>query len=210
MLNEINVLQKTTRLRSDECLTEIEKKGQITQLFIFHGILVGKLWECWEFLRKNFFKSSLALEYEELLSNEGKSSLRKLKQFFGKNKWMSKVRNRFTFHYDADELQKQLELMTDDELFEIFLAEAQGNSLFYCSTVLNLSAILGKMDASDEVTSIEKYFSETLEASGNFIQFFNHFLGAIAEKYLHVRLEEVEIPDPPSIKTLFIPFVISR
>ncbi len=210
MLNEINVLQKTTLLCSDKGLTEIEKKGQIAQFFIFHGILVGKLWECWEFLRKTFFKSTLALEYEELLSDEGKSSLKKLKQFFGKNQWISKVRNRFAFHYDPGELLKQLELMRDDEPFEIFLAEAQGNSLFYCSTILHLSAILGKIDVSDEIGAIQKYFSDTLEVSGNFIQFFNHFLGVIAAKYIHVDIEEFEIPDPPSVTSLHIPFVIGR
>jgi hypothetical protein len=210
MLNEIQILYKVTYFCNKKGLTEIEAKGQITQSFFFHSILVGKLWECWEVLRKTFFSGTLSKEYAQILSSDGNVSINKLKKYFGRNQWMSKVRNKISFHHDQTEIQKQIKLMPDDKLLEIYLGEAQGNSLHYGSSILHLAGVLGWIDESDEKGAIGRYLSETQSVAGDFLEFLNHLLVALTKKYLNLKFEENEIPDPPSCGELYLPFFVSR
>lgn len=210
MLNEINMLHKITYFCKKEGVTDTEKKGQNAQSLFFHSLLIGKLWECWDALRKTFFKGGLSKEYEQLLSDEGKASLGNLKKYFGKNQWISNIRNKFSFHYEPKEISKQVNELPDDELLEIYLTESQGNSLYYTSSVLHLRGILKAIDESDDRAAIDRYFSETLQVAGNFLEFFNHFLDALAKKYLVFQPEKIEIPDPPSVGDLYVPHFVSR
>ena len=98
MLNEINILHKATYFCRRDGVTEIENKGQNAQSYYFLSVLVGKLCECWVALGKSFFGSGLSREYEGRLSNKGRENLQHLKRYFGRNEWISDVRNRFSFH----------------------------------------------------------------------------------------------------------------
>lgn len=210
MLNEINMLHKITYFSKKEGVSEIEEKAQTTQSLFFHSLLIGKLWECWKSLQKTFFKCGLSKQYEQLLNNKGKESLNNLKNYFGKNEWISDIRNKFSFHYDPAEISKQLNRMPNDELLEIYLAKSQGNSLYYMSSQVHLMGILATISDSDDRLALNRYFSETLEVANSFLQFFNHCLVALVDKHLELELKEIEFPDPPKVKDLYIPYFISR
>jgi len=68
----------------------------------------------------------------------------------------------------------------------------------------------GVIDESDDRAAIDRYFSETLQVAGHFLEFFNHFLVALAEKHLDLQLEEIEIPDPPSVGDIYVPYFVSQ
>ena len=210
MLNEINILHKLTYFCNKKGLSDVEEKGQKTQSMFFLSILVGKLYECWIALKKAFFDSKLSKEYENLLSDKGRENLTKLKKYFGKKTWMKDVRDRFCFHYEPKEIAKQISETPEDEVFELYLSEGQGNSLYYMSSVLHTMGILRTIDESDSRLAIDKYFSETSEVAGNFLEFFNHCLVALVEKHLQLDLEEIEIPDPPNISDMYLPYFIKR
>jgi len=210
MLNEINMLCKITYFCNKKGLTEIENKGQIAQSLFFHGILVGKLWECWEAFRKPFFNGVMSREYEQLLSAEANENLEKLKKDFGNSKWIKNVRNKFSFHYDPKELQEQIKGMPEDKLLEIYLGETSGNSLYYCSSIIHLIGISTIIDAFDDHAAIRRYLSETLSVADHLVEFFQHFLVALTKRYLDLKLEKDEIPDPPRISDLYVPFFVSR
>jgi hypothetical protein len=95
-------------------------------------------------------------------------------------------------------------------LLEMYLNESQGNSLYHASSILHLKGMLNAIDESDERAAIDRCFSETLQIAGNFLEFFNHFLVALTEKYLALHLEKIEIPDPPSIEDLYVPYFVRR
>lgn len=209
ILNEINILHKVTYFSNKKGIGEIENKGQTTQSTFFLSILIGKLWEAWETLSTSFFRTNLSNKFEEKLDLEGQQSLQIIKKYFGKNEWISDVRNRFCFHYDRDEIANELRKMPEDEALEFYLSEAQGNSLYYMSSSIQTLGILRKVSDTNYKTATDKLFKETLEVTGAFIQFFNHLLAALVDD-LSLTLEKIEIPDPPKISDIYIPYFIMR
>jgi len=210
MLNEINVLHKVTYLFHKDEVSEVERKTQLAQHLFFQTLLVGKLWEFWLSLRSSFFGTQLSEEYENLLNQQGKESLEFIKRYFSKGSWMHKVRNWFSFHYDRQQIIDQLEKMPEDEALEIFLSEAQGNSFYSASSLIYLRGIAAAIDAEDTTKGFETYMSETLEVSGKVIVFLNEMISEIAKRYLHLQPEEIEIPEPPHMNEIHVPFFIAR
>jgi len=117
-LNELNVLQKCVIVSSNklESLKTIEKRGQISQAQFFIRILAGKLNEGWEMIRKDFFKTQLSREYENLLSQKGKESLSELKVYFkDKNNLVRLIRDKFAFHYDKEKIKEEIDKIPQEE-----------------------------------------------------------------------------------------------
>lgn len=210
MLNEINMLHKVTYLFHKKEVSEVERKAQIAEHLFFQTLLVGKLWECWQCLQSSFFRTRASKEYENRLNQEGKDSLEYLKRYFGKDSWIPKVRKWFSFHYDRQQVANQLEQMPEDEALEIFLSHAQGNSLYFASSMLFIRGIATAIDAEDATRGFKTYMSETLEVAGKAIVFLNEMLSEIAKEYLDLQYEEQDIPDPPGMGEIYLPFFISR
>jgi hypothetical protein len=144
------------------------------------------------------------------MSREGKESLEYLKDYFGKNSWIAKVRNWFSFHYDRRQVANQLEQMPEDEALEIFLSEAQGNSFYSASFILYIRGIAAAIDAEDATRGFKTYMAETLEVAGKAIAFLNEMVSEIAKKYLDLQYEEQEIPEPPRMSEIYVPFFVTR
>ena len=76
IFNEINILSKVAMLSYDRKLLEIENRAlQLTQTYFFHLLLIGKLFECWQFLQRAYF-TGLSKKYEPSLSDEAKNVLK--------------------------------------------------------------------------------------------------------------------------------------
>jgi len=210
MLNEINMLHKLTYLVHKEGTSDVERKAHIAQSLFFQTLLVGKLWECWKALEAGFFGTLLSKKYEPKLDARGKASLQKIKRHFGKTPWISRVRSLFSFHYNYDRIVNQLERIPANEKLEIFLSEAQGNCLYYASSVLNAIDIAATIDAEDTGKGLNTYLSETLELVGDMLIFLNELVLAIATENLDLQLQEQEIPEPPSFGEIHMPFFLKE
>jgi len=209
MLNEINMLHKITYLFRKDTVSEVERKAQLAQHLFFQTLLVGKLWECWQCLQSCFFRTGASKDYEKRLNREGRESLEYLKSYFGKNSWMPKVRKWFSFHYDPQQVLNQLEQMPDQEVLEIYLSDAQGNSFYFASFMLYVRAIAASVDAEDTTRGFQTYMAETLEVAGKVIIFLNEMILKIAEQYLDLEYEEREIAEPLRMNEIHVPFFIN-
>ena len=140
-LNELIVLQKCVIVSSNklESLKPIEKRGQISQAQFFIRTLAGKLYEGWEMIRKDFFKTQLSREYESLLSQKGKESLSELKIYFkDKNNLVHLIRDKFAFHYDKEKIKEQTDKIPQEALLEVYTSEQPANCLYSLSdTIIN-------------------------------------------------------------------------
>ena len=59
---------------------------------------------------KNFLKTQLSSEYENLLSQKGKESLSELIVYFKvKNNLVRLIRNKFAFHYDKEKIKEEID-----------------------------------------------------------------------------------------------------
>jgi hypothetical protein len=210
MLNEINMLNKVIASLSPKAgVSDVEHKADLAQLLFFQALLAGKLWECWLGLKSSFFGAQVSKKYESQLSTDGRESLDYLKEYFGRNSWMSNVRNWFSFHYDREQIINQLHKMPEDEPLEMFLSEAQGNCLYFGSFMLYIGGITAAIDEKDAKGGLNTYLSETLKVSEKAIIFLNEMVKAIAEEYLDLRPEELEIPEPLRIGEIHLPFFVN-
>lgn len=206
-LNDINILQKLVVFSNKEVEDDTVRKAQNSQSFFILSILAGKLWEGWQLLQKN---SKLLRTYEPLLDSIGKESLKNLRKYFSKDNLINHVRSKFAFHYDSDEIKNEIQETSEDTVFELFLSENQGNCLYYMSNVLVSSAILSSIDKSDALKALDRFFFEILEETKMFHSFYNSCLVSIAEKHLEKKYENVEIPEPPDIREVWLPYFVKK
>jgi predicted CopG family antitoxin len=212
-LNELNILQKCVIVSSNELgsLTTIEKRGQISQAHFFIKILTGKLYEGWKMISKNFIETQLSREYENLLSQKGKESLSELiGRFNDKNNIISLIRNKFAFHYDKEKIKKEIDKMPQEELLEMYISEHRGNCLYSLSDIIVNWAILNSIDSSNSQQAMEILIGEiAIKVSGWFQEFGGDCVRIIVEK-LELDYTEVEIPEPPLLDDIKLPYFVKR
>ena len=212
-LNELNILQKCVIVSSNELgsLTTIEKRGQISQAHFFIRTLVGKLYEAWKMINKNFINTQLYKEYENHLSQKGKESLSELiERFNDKNNIISLIRNKFAFHYDKEKIKEEVKKIPKEELLEIYISEHPVNCLYSLSdTIVNWS-ILNFIDPLNSQQAMDILVGDiAIKVSGWFQEFCVDCVYIIANK-LGLNFIEVEIPEPLSIDEVKLSYFVRR
>ena len=211
ILNDINILHKTTTISNGIVDSEIERKAQNSQTLFFFILLAGKLFEGWNLVQASFFRSKLSKTYTTHLPSRAQDSLKNLKKYFGNNdNIIKKVRNRIAFHYESDEIFEQLKKLPDEENFEIYLNQYQGNSFYYITNVLLMNAILEWSGIPDPLQALDKFFDEVTSVARWYIDFFGHCITRFAKNKINWELKEIDIPDPPPINSISLPFFVSR
>lgn len=170
------------------------------------------------FLKKVFFqnKQKMGKEYEKYLSDDAKNDLEDIKKYFGKgNNFISKIRNKFSFHYDQNEIKDALNNFPDEEPLEIYLSTSRGNCFYYASTVLLMEAVLGSTgkDISDPESALKQFFGEVLNVTDWMLNFFNHCLLVVPQKLgwnKSLIKETVEIEDAPGVDDMSLPYFIKK
>lgn len=211
LLNDLSMLQKlmifSTNVKSANRAVHTAQNMQTLSLI---RIQAGKLHEGWQLLEKNFFGAKLSCEYEKKLSDSEKQSLEKLKNYFSKKNLISLIRNKFASHYhtSSEEINQLIGEVPDSEIFEIFMSEFYGNCVFSMSNVLVTYLILEYTG----IANTEKAIAKLLDDVTKVTRWFGHFLGrcllVFAEKHLGFEYTEVEVPEPPDINEVPLPYFI--
>jgi hypothetical protein len=212
LLNELYILQKSIYFSTQETSNVIERKGRNSQALFFVRIQAGKLFEGWELLQKKFFSTKISQKYEIEFSDLGRNSLTELKRYFGKENIISMIRNEFAFHYSHESSDKIKELILDvpdSEVFEMYLSEEHGNCLYDISQVLVNIAILNSIDSSDTQKALEKILQEVHQVTKWFLDFGGDCV-LIIMKNSGLQHGEIEIPDPPSINEVILPYFVRK
>ena len=213
-LNEIYTLHKLTLFSNKNVKTEVERRAQNSQSFFLLTILTGKLSESWKLLEKLYFGGKLSKEYVEFLPDDAKESLDKLKRYFGKDNLINNVRNTVSSHYDFNEIKKNIEKISEDEPFEIYISPSRGNCFYYASNMITMITVLEMTDeASEPLKALDTFFKEVCEVAEWFLNFFNHCLMAMAKKNgweNRLITEKVEIPEPSKVDDIFIPCFLKK
>ena len=212
-LNELNTLQKCVIVSNNKLtsLTSIEKRSQISQAHFFIRTLAGKLYEGWKMIRKDFLETQLSREYENLLSQKGKESLSELIGYFNdeKNK-VRLIRNKFAFHYDKEKIKEEIDKIPQEELLEMYISKNRGNCLYSLSDIIVNWAILNSIDSSNSQRAMDELIGDiAIKVSRWFQEFGGDCVRIIGEK-LELDYTEVEIPDPPSIDEVKLPYFVKR
>lgn len=208
MLNDISMLQKLSILTmNNDKPTDIERTAQILQTMGLLRLQAGKLKEGWILLGKHFSGAKVSKQYVPLLNEKEQESLESLKAYFGRTNIIHQIRTEFAFHYPSkDTIVKALKAVPDSEVLEVFLSEHFGNCVFSMSNVLITSSILRLTKCSDGQKAMGKWVKEIVEVSRLFGDFLGGCLRVFARRHPDFKSLEVEIPEPPDINEITLPY----
>ena len=212
LVNELNVLNKTFYLCSQ--FKEEPKwrtHAHISQALVFARVLVGKLYEGWELLRKGYFESQISIRYDENLNEEAKEGLGKLKQYFGRDNLIKEIRNNFAFHYSVEDAKSVLGHELNEEELLMYLAENNGNTLYYFSEYVVNYALLEAIVKGDPGKALERLIDESAQVVSWFNNLASGIMVHITEEYLlgsdgRLTLEPIELGQLPVAEKIEIPY----
>ena len=216
--NDVNILQKLMVIsgnsREKASQNEIVGRSLSSQGLFFMRIQAGKLYEGWIMLKKHFFNNkTFSMEYNNKGSSQSKKSLSKLKKSFGKDNLFKKIRNNYAFHYSkesSNNMVKQIINAPDLEIFEIYFSEEYGNCFYSIAHDLLNTSILEDIGSDEQANAMDEYFQKIISTTKHFLDFTQDCIRVISEKYLQWNYEEVQIPEPPSLEDITLPFFVRR
>lgn len=190
--NELSFLNKLLLMVSDTKTEGLERKAMVAQAMIVIRLYIGKVFEAWRMLERDYFGSQLSRSLDTKLSPEGKSSLDALKVYFGKKNLLSSIRNDFSFHYWAEHLPKAMNACDDSREFQVILGETYANTLFKFSDEFVPRGMLEASGESEPEAAMDKVVEDLVSVGGKTIHFLAHGLVAVFENCLGKSWKDLE------------------
>ena len=212
LLDELMILAKCVKFASNpmKVKQEAERTAQYTQALFFIKILAGKIYEGWRMFQTSYFSSQLSQKYDKLLSVPARKSIKKLKKYFAKNNRIHEIRNKYAFHYDRENIEDQLNHVTQDETLSMFISKHQGTSLFAFSDTIINSAILNSINPNDQQKAMDTLFEEVILKVCKWFQNFGYGFVELIMERLEFDCEEIELEDVQSIEDVKLPYFVRR
>jgi hypothetical protein len=183
--NELNVLTKLFHFCSHhETATAVEEQARVTQSLVLGRVLTGKIHECWTLLQKAFFGARLSKVYEPMFDAAAQDAMKSLKQYFTGDNLVRAVRNRHAFHYAPDQIVAGYSSVQGNDPLDIYLSEANANTLYAFADVIAGRAMLHDIDATDHKKAFEALVVDTARVIGWLNQVIAACLVVAVQKYV--------------------------
>ncbi|MBD9359270.1 hypothetical protein [Methylomonas fluvii] len=212
--NEISVLAKLFHFcsgnRSDIPVLE---RAENSQALLLGRLLTGKLYEFWNLLQTGYFASALSRTYDTAIDDAGRNALVSMRRYFGRDNLIARVRNHHAFHYDIEQIQNGFRSLADGEPLDIYLAQANANSLFAFADTIAGRAMLEAIAPGDPARAFSGLISETSRAVGWVNVVIGSLMVACLERNLGGNLyslgaRTIDIEGAPSSQVVQIPYFI--
>lgn len=215
-MNEILILHKLLHFSNNynSYNNKVLEKAQNAQSLFIARILAEKLFEGWRLLQTNYFGNQVSMEYNDLLTEQGRDCLNQFKSYFSRDNSIEKVRNRFATHYftSSEGIAQQFEKIPENQAFELYFGPEEGNCLYHVSHIFMTLAVLEAVGASDIQNAMMSLFSDLFKTAEWFIDFSQDFIEQFVIKYFGETHDKVEIPDVhlPSFVDIKLPYFFKR
>ncbi len=212
--NEISVLSKLFHFcAGNRSEIPVIERAENSQALLLGRLLTGKLYEFWNLLQTGYFKSSLSRTYHDLVGNEGRAALEAMQRYFGRDNFIARVRNRHAFHYDIAQIQNGFNSLSDGEPLDVYLAQANANSLFAFADTITGRAMLEAIVPGDPQKAFDDLVSETSRAVGWVNIVIAALMVACLERNFGGNLyalgaRTIDIEGAPSSRVVSIPYFI--
>jgi hypothetical protein len=212
--NELNILAKLLHFSLvDRNYEQIVLYAQNAQMVLLLRMLAAKIFETWALLKKGYFDTSLSREYRDLLDQETRDTLRTLKRYFGTGNVIERIRNRFAFHYDLDDVAVGYRTIEGSEPFDMYVSPMQVNSLFAFADSIANRAMLEAVCPGKPKEAIDVLFRETNVANGRMVSVITSLIKVcfgrhIEKSYYELPFRTYEMTNAPSAQEVGIPFFI--
>jgi hypothetical protein len=196
-LTEMNMCVKMKSFFLQQFENEVALKAINCNKVFLILIEGGKLFEIWKTIKLNgYFKNTIESDNGTILSKEGRESLIYLETIFAENKILKFIRNKFSFHYDIEQIKKQWDEYEDTEPFELYWSPNYVN-IFSTTYYTFLDRLLSKIDPESEI-AIEQLFEVISKVHFHLKIFICELLKYFGETNLG-EPEALEIPDAQNI-----------
>ena len=177
--NELTFLSKLLIVVNDANATGLEKTAMDAQAMIVIRLYIGKLFEAWRMLERDYLRNQLSRSL--VIDPIGAASLQEMKAYFGRKNLLCGLRNNFSFHYSSKHLSKAMDAFDDSREFQLFCGETYTNTLHsYSEEFVTVSML----EASGEKTlklAMNKIGEDLVFIGGKMIDFLGYSLAAIFE-----------------------------
>lgn len=212
--NELNVLSKlfhfSAKAKSE---TPILQEAENAQSMVIGRVLTGKIYECWKLMQSAFFGSGLSKKYEPQFDPEASAALKALKQCFGRENLIEKVRNGHAFHYSPEQIDAGYRTLVDGDPLEVYLAKANANTVYTFADTIAGRAMLEDIKPGDHQRAFEMLVEETSKAVGRINEVIGATMTICFKTYLGGDLyalgaKVIEIEGAPDSQSVSIPYFV--
>ena len=182
--NELSFLNKLLTVVSDTESQGLKKKAMAAQSMIVVRLYIGKVFEAWKMIERDYFASQLCRSIDARLGPEGQKALEALKQYFGKSNLLSTVRNQFSFHYWSEHLPDAMNAFPDSHEFSLMLQKTYTNTLHTYAEDIATVAMLQATGERDAKAAMDRVVGDLIAVSGKMIDFLGSGLAAVLAEFL--------------------------
>jgi hypothetical protein len=212
--NELNVLSKLFHFSAKaKSTTPILQEAENAQSMVIGRVLTGKIYECWILMGSAFFGSGLSKKYEPQFDQEALAALKALKQYFGRENLVEKVRNGHAFHYSPEQIDAGYRTLADGDPLEVYLANANANTIYTFADTIAGRAMLEDIKPGDHRRAFEMLVEETSKAVGRINKVIAATMTICFKTYLGSDLyalgaKVIEIQGAPDSQSVSIPYFV--
>ncbi len=194
----------------------VEQNISAIQTGMLLRLLIGELSEALQLVHKRFVQSPLGKEYQRLLNEVGQNALSGLKAQIGGSGLLSRLRNKYVFHYpEDDEVESAFIAASNDPDWDSdwawYLSHNNHNSSYLASDVVILHAMLGASGKADLIRSHEKILEEAGQVNDCLSHFTLSFFEAVLTKYSETQIKSEVcqvVKDAPNVFDFWLPVYI--
>jgi hypothetical protein len=212
--NEVGVLAKLFHYCAGNHFEEpVLEKAEHTQALLLGRLLTGKIYEFWKLIQNGYFGTGLSKTYRDILDQEASSALDVMKRYFSQDNLIARVRNGHAFHYDVQQIEDGFRTIVEGEALDIFLAEANANSLYAFSDTIAGRAMLESIYPTDPAKALNLLISETSRAVGWINIVAGGLMMKCLERYLggdfySLGARVINLEGTPSSQSVCIPYFV--
>jgi hypothetical protein len=164
-----------------------------TSLAMFQvRLLAGRLHEGWKMMKGKAFRD-IYKKYETELSDETKTKLATLKNYFGRNtNLVERVRNRIGFHSDVELFKEGYKAFPPEEMFVDYLGEARGHCLYFSGEIINVFAMTKLVPNADWRKVVDQIARETTNIAYQITDVILDFMKVFMARYIGDTLGDLE------------------
>jgi hypothetical protein len=190
---------------------EPHNNAGLAQLFLVLKLLSGRLHEANSLISSHYFGKGLHKKYENEMSERAQDGRRRFSVYFGgEDNIITKVRNKFAFHFSRPEIEFTYHALPKNFEFIQFLGGYIGHNLFVGSTILSINAMTTLVEGTKQLDALDRIYKDTTDVAQWLMLFLNGYMQVMINKYLRPikreRVTNLVMPAEPPITSTTIPF----
>jgi hypothetical protein len=213
LANSISVLQKLLAYTFQKSNVDLIWKANVTQGSLMGRMLAGVIVEGWKIL-KPFLDSNRGQKVIARISAAGKTDAQALADYSAKPNPIKRLRDKFAFHFDPATIRQELDVINPDRDYHLYLAQHQGNTLFYLGEEIVESATIDCISEFNKEQDPRKVYAaiyaDLVKIARLMLQVTHEVVAVIVLDHLpgltRSDLEVLHIPDGPEIQDIWIPY----